>query len=467
MVRTSVLAGMAFVASSSAQFAQLVSDQYALSVNIPSDTASSGSGSIFLQISAPSGTEWVGFGQGSRMAGSNMLVVYAADSTNVTVSPRLGTGHQEPQFNSDASISVLEGSGITSDGTLVANIRCDSCLSWNGGSMDATDSSSSWIVAHKGGDPMDSTDQSAGISQHDSNSGFTLDLTKGIGGSSSNPFVAAAESPSPSPSPSASATESGSPSQTASGTQAPETETETATTSTVATATGPVSNPIASSDPSSSDSSSSDATVSRGPDDSVRIGHATIMSLVFVVLFPLAALTLYLPYSNKVRYIHAPLQVVTIILMLAGLGLGVRLGNQVHNLDGYHMVIGYLLVAWMVAFQPTLGLLQHLHFRKVGNRSIFGHLHRWVGRALILVGVVNGGLGFRTAGNIGTPNVPSSAVAVYSVFAVVVVLVYIAVLVWPKASTKGEFAQPLPGEKPRPRTDGYEMHSRSPGGRRI
>ncbi|ETI22811.1 hypothetical protein G647_06887 [Cladophialophora carrionii CBS 160.54] len=445
---------MAFVASSAAQFAQFVSDQYALSVNIPSDTASSGSGSIFVQISAPSGTQWIGFGQGSRMAGANMLVVYAADSTNVTVSPRLGTGHVQPDFNPDASISVLEGSGITSDGTLVANIRCDSCLSWSGGSMSATDSSSSWIFAYRDGDPLDSTDQSAGISQHGNTGGFTLDLTQGIGGSSSNPFVAAAAAPS--------ATESGSPSQTASGTQAPETETGTATTSTVATATGPVSNPIASSDPSSSG-----ATVSSGPDNSVRIGHATIMSLVFVVLFPLSALTLYLPYSNKVRHIHAPLQVVTIILMLAGLSLGVRLGHQVDNLDGYHMVLGYLLVAWMVAFQPILGLLQHLHFRKVGNRSISGHVHRWVGRVLMLLGVVNGGLGFRTAGSLGTDNVPSSGVAVYSVFAVVVALIYVGVLVWPKSSPKGEFAQALPGEKARPRTDGYEMHSRSPGGRRM
>ncbi|KIW66704.1 hypothetical protein PV04_06009 [Phialophora macrospora] len=459
MVRTSVLAGMALVASSAAQFAQFASDGYALSVNVPSDTASSGSGSIFLQISAPSGTEWIGFGQGSRMAGANMLVVYAADSTNVTVSPRLGTGHVEPDFNPDASISVLEGSGITSDGTLVANIRCDSCLSWSGGSMSATDSSSSWIFAHKSGDPIDSTDQSAGISQHDNTGGFTLDLTTGTGGSSSNPFVAASDSsPSASSTPSAtdapSATDSGSPSQTAGETQSTATQT--------ATVTGPVSNPIASSDPSSSS-----ATVSSGPDDSIRTGHATIMSLVFVVLFPVSALTLYLPYSNRVRHIHAPLQVVTIVLMLVGLGLGVKLGNQVSNLDGYHMVIGYLLVAWMVLFQPILGLLQHLHFRKVGTRSVSGHTHRWLGRAFILLGVVNGGLGFKTAGPIGSDDVPTYSVAVYSVFAVVIFLIYIAVVVWPKSSTQGEFAQQLPGEKSRPRTEGYEMQSHSPDRRRF
>ncbi len=209
------------VAGSAAQFAQFSNSGYAISVQVPSDTASSGSGSIFVQISAPSGTEWVGFGQGSRMSGANMLVVYAADSTNVTVSPRLGTGHVEPDFNSAASISVLEGSGITSDGSMVANIRCDSCLSWSGGSMSATDSSSSWILAYKGGDALDSTDQSESISQHDSTGTFSLDLTTAVGGSSSNPFVAASD-PSPSSSSSSSApsaTDSSSPSQTASETQ--------------------------------------------------------------------------------------------------------------------------------------------------------------------------------------------------------------------------------------------------------
>merc|ERR1711939_613994 len=128
------LATAALVAGSAAQFAQFSDSGYGISVNVPSDTASSGSGSIYVQISAPSGTEWIGFGQGSQMSGANMFVVYAADSTNVTVSPRLGTGHTQPQVNGDAQISVLEGTGIASDGSLVANVRCechlDACRPW-------------------------------------------------------------------------------------------------------------------------------------------------------------------------------------------------------------------------------------------------------------------------------------------------------------------------------------------------
>ena len=41
-----------------------------------------------------------------------MFVLYSSGDGNVTVSPRLGAGHVMPQFNSDAQISVLEGTGV-------------------------------------------------------------------------------------------------------------------------------------------------------------------------------------------------------------------------------------------------------------------------------------------------------------------------------------------------------------------
>lgn len=436
------------MASSTAQFAQFTSSEgFGLAVNVPANTASSGSGSIYFQISAPKGTEWIGFGQGSRMSGSNMFIVYSADSTNVTVSPRLGTGHVQPNFNSDASIFVLEGTGITSDGSMVANVRCDSCLSWSGGSMDATSSSSSWIYAYKNGDPLDTTSTSADISEHDGTGTLSLDLTSGTGGNSANPFVAAQDSSPTSESATGTATNTASqtgPSQTGSQTSA----------TTTPSITGGVSGPIASSNPSSSGSSQSTT-----PNDSYRSSHAAIMSLVFLVMFPLASLTIYLPHTEKVRYIHAPLQVVSIILMVAGLGLGVQLGKQVDELDGYHQIIGYILFAWMVIAQPALGLAQHLHFRKNGTRSPMGSGHRWLGRIMIAFGVVNGGLGFHQTGPVGSRYVPRYAVIVYSVVAVVVFIIYMAVILL--STFRSKRSGSLPGEKSRPGTQGYEMHGRS------
>ncbi|EXJ92881.1 hypothetical protein A1O3_01435 [Capronia epimyces CBS 606.96] len=472
MVSRRVLAVATLVAGSTAQFAQFSSGGYGLSVNIPSDTAASSSGPIYLQISAPSGTQWIGFGQGSRMSGANMLIVYAADSSNVTVSPRLGTGHVEPKVNSDAQVSVLEGTGIASDGSLVANIRCDTCLSWNGGSMSVSDTSSSWIYAYKKGDALDSTSTDASISQHDVNTGFNLDLTSGTGGSSSNPFVAASSddsSSSAAPSGSAATTQpAASSGQTQATATASNTATETGTntgtstgtgtsaSSSTATATVGVSNPLASSNPSTSGSSHSVSS----PNDNIRTAHGVIMGLVFVVLFPMAALTIYVPYREKVRHVHAPLQAISLVLMIVGLGLGVQLGKDLDELDAYHQVIGYIVVAWMVLFQPALGLFQHLHFRRTGARSPMGHAHRWVGRAFIALGVVNGGLGLKQAGPIGNEDAPTWSVVLYSVISAVCFIFYLVIVSYSSWTAKKSIPNGLPGEKPRPRTETYELHGR-------
>jgi uncharacterized membrane protein len=148
--------------------------------------------------------------------------------------------------------------------------------------------------------------------------------------------------------------------------------------------------------------------------------------------------------------------------MLVGLGLGVKLANKLDEVDGYHQLIGYIVVVWMVFFQPVLGLMQHLHFRKQGTRSPMGHGHRWIGRAFILLGIVNGGLGFKQAGTVGSANVPTYSVIVYSIATVVIFLLYIAVIViMPRVAARKNGSNNNLGEKPRPRSQGYEMHNRS------
>lgn len=101
------------------------------SINIPDATAQSGSGDVYFQITGPSSNAWMALAQGRSMAGANMFVVYASKSgNNVTVSPRLGRGHVMPNFNGDAEVSVLEGSGV-SNGVMTASFRCkDGWFGW-------------------------------------------------------------------------------------------------------------------------------------------------------------------------------------------------------------------------------------------------------------------------------------------------------------------------------------------------
>ena len=107
-------------------------DGVCFSLSIPEETANAGSGDIYFQISAPTSYEWVALGQGNGMAGAHMFVMYTSSSgDNVTVSPRVGTGHVQPQHDDSSEIELLEGSGV-SDGIMTANVRCSSCDNWDG-----------------------------------------------------------------------------------------------------------------------------------------------------------------------------------------------------------------------------------------------------------------------------------------------------------------------------------------------
>ncbi|KAJ5949176.1 hypothetical protein N7454_000760 [Penicillium verhagenii] len=349
-------------------------------VNIPQETANSGEGPVYLQLKSTSPLQWFAWGQGSQMQGANIFVVYAsADGSNITVSPRLGlVEHVEPLYNSQARLSVLEGSGI-SNGTITANIRCDSCITWSVGHADPTSSSSSWVWAFKNGNPLETDSLSESIIIHDASGVASLNLQKAAGGTSGNPFLA-----------------------------------------------------------SSSTTASSGQSISSDNSPSLhkkRIAHAVIMITVFVVLFPSFALALrILPSSVAVR-VHAFLQLFTLVLAIAGLGLGISMARDLQLIQTYHPIIGMVVVPSLILFQPAMGFLQHRYFGISGKKGLFGYLHQWFGRSMIILGIINGGLGFRLTG-IGSSIAPTGAVIAYSVVAGVVGIGYCFTVVFLSRSRK-------------------------------
>lgn len=332
------------------------------SVTAPERTVSSGSGPILFQIRAPTTLEWVALGQGTRMAGADIFVLYSAPSENVTISPRSGMGHVQPRHNSEAQLSLLEGSGIQ-DGLMTANVRCDSC---------SYSASSSWIFAYKRGAALDSSSLEADISIHDDFGGTSVALSSAIS-TSDNPFL--------------------------------------------------------NYDPSSPSNRPSEVGRDAGNNTNMLIAHGFIMSIAFVLLFPSFGLLTALPIRSIIVKAHAPLQILALCLAIAGMGLGIKMGRDNSVMDDPHPVLGLIVIGLLILFQPAMGLLQHLHFRRTGEKSIFSHVHRWLGRLAIIVGVVTGGLGFRLAGIGSNPNTPKSAVIAYSVIAGVMGLAYATVQV--------------------------------------
>jgi hypothetical protein len=338
------------------------------SVNIPETTASTGTGPIFFQLKSTTQLQWFAFGQGSVMQGANIFIVYASsDGNNVTVSPRLGVEHVMPLYNPKAQLSLLNNSGI-SNGVITANIRCDSCITWPGGSEDVSSSSSPWVWAVKYGSPLNTNSLTASITIHDLEGIEAIDLQKATGGTSDNPFT--------------------------------------------------VSNSM-----NTSSSSHTISTVNTGAVESRRKAHAIIMILVFVIFFPSFALMTRIIPSSKIVYFHASFQLFTLALAIAGFGIGISMARSLNFIGMYHPIIGMVTVPSLILFQPAMGLIQHRYFRKTGGKGVFSYLHRWFGRCFIVLGIINAGLGFRLTG-IGLPIAPVGAVIAYAVVAGIVGIVY-------------------------------------------
>ncbi|OJJ46673.1 hypothetical protein ASPZODRAFT_152120 [Penicilliopsis zonata CBS 506.65] len=362
------------------------------SVNIPDDTASAGSGPIYMQLTAPSDLRWMALGQGSRMTHGNLFIVYSASADNVTLSTRKALGHYEPVYDSEVEATLLDGSGIV-DGVMTANIRCDNCMHLFSG-KSIMGSASEWVWAVNKGAALYSTNVSQHLTQHDWHGIFSLDLTLATGGDSANPFAS------------------------------------NASYSTV-----------------NYSSKSKQQQISDTILHKKRIAHGVMTSVAFVLLFPNFALTLFIfPSRYTVPWIHAPLQLFGACLALAGFGVGVSVSRDLQELGGYHPSIGYVAVGGVVVLQPILGIIQHIKFRRTRKSTWFGVAHRWLGRGLAALGTINGGVGFYYA-RAKNPDIPPASPIAYGVICAVMFLIYVSVIWWRKSRDKAKAKLQIPTEK--------------------
>ncbi|QDS73760.1 hypothetical protein FKW77_005149 [Venturia effusa] len=440
-MRFSIAATLLGLASSAC--AQSVSTQESgitYAVSVPDTTASSGSGDIYIQISGPSSNSWIGFGQGSQMSGAKMFIIYAnAAGTNVTLSPRTGSGHSQPSFDSSAQVTLLEGSGI-SNGVMTANIKCSDCTG-------LTSSSSSWIYGARSGSALSTDSQSASISQHSNNYGtMTLDMTQARNSANTNPFVTssgaatgggatdgcaqvAAESGSSTTNGGATATSSGSSNgfpfgggsftgyPTGRFGSRPSGGNDKRQVATPSACVGGGSN-------TNSGASSLRQTGWANADTRTRIlmSHGIIAGLAFVVLFPLGAIAIRLFSFPGLVAFHAACQTVGYLFWVVGFGLGVYIANNLNYINQPHAVIGIVLFI-LAFFQPILGALHHSNYKKFQTRTAVSHGHIWIGRILITLGIINGGLGLKLADN------STYGPIVYAVFAAVAWATYVVAIV--------------------------------------
>ncbi|ETN38994.1 uncharacterized protein HMPREF1541_07036 [Cyphellophora europaea CBS 101466] len=339
-------------------------------LNVPEESASSSSGDIYFQLSAPTTYAWVALAQGTAMNNANMFVMYSsADGQNVTLSPRTASGHVMPTYNEAADISLLEGTGI-SDGIMTANVRCGNCDRWDAGTMSLSGGSSDWVYAHSQGSPINSDDTSATISQHNGQGSFQWDVSRATGGSGGNPFTDASST----------------------------------------TTTG-------------SEGQNSWQQLSTQAQMRFVQAHGALASIAFVALFPIGAILVRLTSFQGLLWTHAGLQVFGYTVFIAAAGLGIFIARGGAYLQEPHAIIGLLLLATLF-FMPFLGLLHHQVFKKVQKRTVWSYGHIFTGRAIVILGMINGGLGLRLA------SAESSHRIAYGVFAGLMGLAYIGAIVF-------------------------------------
>lgn len=144
----------------------------------------------------------------------------------------------------------------------------------------------------------------------------------------------------------------------------------------------------------------------------ILIVHAVLASAVWVLFIPSLAILLRLNLKNPiVLKIHAVGQVLSYIIFIAAAGMGIWLAQQFAAFGVWedpHPKLGLAILA-IAFFQPIFGMVHHSLYKKrtqniqaglptkPPGRTAIGRVHLWVGRLLIVLGMINGGLGIRLA----------------------------------------------------------------------
>ncbi|KAK3312690.1 integral membrane protein [Apodospora peruviana] len=167
---------------------------------------------------------------------------------------------------------------------------------------------------------------------------------------------------------------------------------------------------------------------------SLATAHGILMGLAFVVFMPIGAVLIRSIESKNALWIHASCQLTGLALVIAGLVTGVRLFQIKDQLDNnVHTVLG-AVIAVGILLQPFIGYIHHRRYVRTQQRSNWSTIHVWFGRTLLLLGIVNGGLGLQLA--LGSPEYSEVGLIVYSVLAGVAGLLLLGLIAY-VGKTKG------------------------------
>ncbi|KAI2638237.1 hypothetical protein GGS21DRAFT_510269 [Xylaria nigripes] len=152
-----------------------------------------------------------------------------------------------------------------------------------------------------------------------------------------------------------------------------------------------------------------------------RDAHGILAAGAFAFLFPLGSILMRVVPSTHTWLLHATVQIAAYTVYIAAAGLGIKLVTMIRGSTANstliesastnaHPIIGIVLLLILLP-QPLLGIAHHKRFKNIARRTWVSHAHLWLGRLVIALGIVNGGLGLLLA------SAPSGPVTAYAVIA--------------------------------------------------
>ncbi|KAF2120175.1 hypothetical protein BDV96DRAFT_595747 [Lophiotrema nucula] len=160
------------------------------------------------------------------------------------------------------------------------------------------------------------------------------------------------------------------------------------------------------------------------------IAHGVLASLAFVIFMPIGSIMIRLASFPGLWWVHGLFQLFAYALYICAFGIGIWFVNQIPTklIDHYHPVIG-ILVFCLLFFQPILGAIHHFQFKKYNRRTFWSYAHLWLGRIVITLGMINGGLGMLLAHDTGFFVPSKGQMIAYGVIAGIMWLAWVAAAV--------------------------------------
>lgn len=264
----------------------------------------------------------------NKMAKSLILMVYSDSSgKNVTVSPRLTSGHVEPSYTKLVDVTVLAGSGIINN-TLTVNAKCSNCRVWRGGAIDPKNNAAKFIWATGPTNDLKSNSPEADVKRHAVYGAFEMDLAKAVGPAGIPP-------------------------------------------------------------PATDSSPGSKALSEKSDHHYASAAHACIMILSFLGLMPMAVMILRILKSPKWHGVGQAVSL-TVAMIGVSLGFYIAtFYNRTKKFGTAHQIFGLIIVVMMIG-QFVLGFMHHRIYKKTQAPTKLSPIHIWLGRLVIPAGIING-----------------------------------------------------------------------------